>query len=112
VRLGENTDYIEATWGTDTRNPTALPLKRTVQGLSFAQELYMDSVLQRLSSLLRRGLLLSPLMLGGCLYDLDFSQPGKTGTEPPSSRFETPEYNAQRALPLVKATASQPGPES
>jgi len=67
----------------------------------------MDAVLHRLLSL-PRGLLLTPLLLGGCLYDLDFSQlsqPGKTGIEPLSSVFETPEYHAQRALAVVKASA-------
>lgn len=67
----------------------------------------MDTAPRPFSRLARHGLLLAPLLLSGCLSGLDSSllKPGAAEIEPLSSRFETPEYNTQRALPLVKASA-------
>ncbi|WP_248769679.1 S8 family peptidase [Pseudomonas sp. MWU12-2345] len=67
----------------------------------------MDTAPRPFSRLARHGLLLAPLLLSGCLSGLDSSllKPGAAETEPLSSRFETPEYKAQRALALVKASA-------
>ncbi|BBP80033.1 hypothetical protein PHLH7_61370 [Pseudomonas sp. Ost2] len=66
----------------------------------------MDTAPRPFSSLARHGLLLAPLLLSGCLSgpDSGLLKPGAAGVEPPSSRFETPEYKAQRALALVKAS--------